>query len=138
MEARSGRDGKRVIRQALVEASGAGRSGSWPEGRMVKTTNKLLARVAHPCTSLVKSRIVGLHTDLVVDRKLVRRPQIVIDQAHFRDGHSLLLCTKKMSGLFQRDPRAGAFLGGDRVSGQDVRDQNGLFSLSVFFFVRNR
>lgn len=33
-----------------------------------------------------------------------------------------------MSGLFQRDPRAGAFLGGDRVSGQDIRDQNGLAS----------
>jgi T-complex protein 1 subunit alpha len=27
--------------------------------------------------------------------------------------------------MFQRDPRAGVFLGGDRVSGQDVRDQNG-------------
>ena len=27
--------------------------------------------------------------------------------------------------MFQRDPRAGAFFGGDRVSGQDVRDQNG-------------
>lgn len=27
--------------------------------------------------------------------------------------------------MFQRDPRAGAFLGGDRVSGQDIRDQNG-------------
>lgn len=27
--------------------------------------------------------------------------------------------------MFQRDPRAGAFLGGDRISGQDVRDQNG-------------
>jgi hypothetical protein len=34
-----------------------------------------------------------------------------------------------MSGLFQRDPRAGAFLGGDRVSGQDIRDQNGTFLL---------
>ena len=31
-------------------------------------------------------------------------------------------------GMFQRDPRAGAFLGGDRVSGQDVRDQNGACS----------
>lgn len=31
----------------------------------------------------------------------------------------------KMS-MFQRDPRAGAFLGGDRVSGQDIRDQNGV------------
>jgi T-complex protein 1 subunit alpha len=27
--------------------------------------------------------------------------------------------------IYQRDPRAGAFLGGDRVSGQDIRDQNG-------------
>lgn len=27
--------------------------------------------------------------------------------------------------MFQRDPRAGVFLGGDRVSGQDIRDQNG-------------
>lgn len=27
--------------------------------------------------------------------------------------------------MFQRDPRAGAFLGGDRISGQDIRDQNG-------------
>jgi T-complex protein 1 subunit alpha len=27
--------------------------------------------------------------------------------------------------MFRRDPRAGAFLGGDRVSGQDIRDQNG-------------
>lgn len=38
-----------------------------------------------------------------------------------------------MSGLFQRDPRAGAFLGGDRISGQDIRDQNGsLFSFFLF------
>lgn len=29
--------------------------------------------------------------------------------------------------MFQRDPRAGAFLGGDRVSGQDIRDQNGVY-----------
>ena len=28
--------------------------------------------------------------------------------------------------MFQRDPRAGAFLGGDRVSGQEIRDQNGM------------
>jgi hypothetical protein len=27
--------------------------------------------------------------------------------------------------MYQRDPRAGGFLGGDRVSGQDIRDQNG-------------
>jgi len=32
--------------------------------------------------------------------------------------------------MFQRDPRAGAFLGGDRVSGQDIRDQNGACSAS--------
>lgn len=34
--------------------------------------------------------------------------------------------------MFQRDPRAGAFLGGDRVSGQDIRDQNGK---SRFIFI---
>ena len=28
--------------------------------------------------------------------------------------------------MYQRDARAGAFLGGDRVSGQDIRDQNGM------------
>ena len=33
--------------------------------------------------------------------------------------------------IFQRDPRAGAFLGGDRVSGQDIRDQNGAFSIAI-------
>ena len=27
--------------------------------------------------------------------------------------------------MFARDPRAGIFLGGDRVSGQEIRDQNG-------------
>ena len=32
------------------------------------------------------------------------------------------------SYMFQRDPRAGAFLGGDRVSGQDIRDQNGTWT----------
>jgi T-complex protein 1 subunit alpha len=34
--------------------------------------------------------------------------------------------------MFQRDPRAGAFLGGDRISGQDVRDQNGAPCLLVW------
>ena len=33
--------------------------------------------------------------------------------------------------IFQRDPRAGAFLGGDRVSGQDIRDQNGTFNSAI-------
>ncbi|KAJ7219123.1 chaperonin Cpn60/TCP-1 family [Mycena pura] len=33
--------------------------------------------------------------------------------------------------MFQRDPRAGAFLGGDRVSGQDIRDQNVIAALSI-------
>lgn len=35
--------------------------------------------------------------------------------------------------MFQRDPRSGIFFGGDRVSGQEVRDQNGavLFYLAV-------
>lgn len=31
--------------------------------------------------------------------------------------------------MFQRDPNAGIFFGGDRVSGQDIRDQNGMFAL---------
>jgi len=30
--------------------------------------------------------------------------------------------------MFQRNPQAGVFLGGDRVSGQDIRDQNGIYS----------
>lgn len=34
--------------------------------------------------------------------------------------------------MFQRDPRAGAFLGGDRVSGQDIRDQNGMPCCQIF------
>jgi T-complex protein 1 subunit alpha len=33
--------------------------------------------------------------------------------------------------MFQRDPRAGAFLGGDRVSGQDIRDQNGMCAVAT-------
>ena len=33
--------------------------------------------------------------------------------------------------MFQRDPRAGAFLGGDRVSGQEIRDQNGMFQRNL-------
>jgi hypothetical protein len=33
--------------------------------------------------------------------------------------------------MFQRDPRAGAFLGGDRVSGQEIRDQNGALNLAI-------
>lgn len=32
--------------------------------------------------------------------------------------------------IFQRDPRAGIFLGGERVSGQEIRDQNGIFPSS--------
>lgn len=42
----------------------------------------------------------------------------------FRDPLFLLV-------MFQRDPRAGAFLGGDRVSGQDIRDQNGALEDAV-------
>jgi hypothetical protein len=33
--------------------------------------------------------------------------------------------------MFQRDPRAGVFLGGDRVSGQEIRDQNGVLLPNV-------
>lgn len=35
--------------------------------------------------------------------------------------------------MFQRDPTAGVFLGGDRVSGQEIRDQNGLCRFPVAF-----
>ncbi|THH33978.1 hypothetical protein EUX98_g336 [Antrodiella citrinella] len=38
--------------------------------------------------------------------------------------------------MFQRDPRAGAFLGGDRVSGQDVRDQNVLAAQTIANIVK--
>ena len=36
--------------------------------------------------------------------------------------------------MFQRDPRAGAFLGGDRVSGQEIRDQNGMFPNGIYVY----
>ncbi|KAI6109774.1 T-complex protein 1 [Pisolithus sp. B1] len=39
--------------------------------------------------------------------------------------------------MFQRDPRAGAFLGGDRVSGQDIRDQNVTAALSIANIVKS-
>lgn len=36
--------------------------------------------------------------------------------------------------MYQRDPRAGAFLGGERISGQDIRDQNGNYLGDAYFF----
>ncbi|OBZ75353.1 T-complex protein 1 subunit alpha [Grifola frondosa] len=39
--------------------------------------------------------------------------------------------------MFQRDPRAGAFLGGDRISGQDVRDQNVLAAQTIANVVKS-
>ncbi|CAK5277469.1 unnamed protein product, partial [Mycena citricolor] len=39
--------------------------------------------------------------------------------------------------MFQRDPRAGAFLGGDRVSGQDIRDQNVIAASSIANIVKS-
>ncbi|KAG9318517.1 TCP-1/cpn60 chaperonin family-domain-containing protein [Chiua virens] len=39
--------------------------------------------------------------------------------------------------MFQRDPRAGAFLGGDRVTGQDIRDQNVTAALSIANIVKS-
>ncbi|KAG6919963.1 hypothetical protein DXG01_013312 [Tephrocybe rancida] len=39
--------------------------------------------------------------------------------------------------MFQRDPRAGAFLGGDRVSGQDIRDQNVIAAQSIANIVKS-
>ena len=37
--------------------------------------------------------------------------------------------------VFQRDPRAGIFLGGDRVSGQEIRDQNGTLADRLDFLL---
>jgi hypothetical protein len=46
--------------------------------------------------------------------------------------HSLPIHRSQIAmSIFQRDPRAGAFLGGDRVSGQDIRDQNGALSVAI-------
>ncbi|KAF9036593.1 chaperonin Cpn60/TCP-1 family [Panaeolus papilionaceus] len=39
--------------------------------------------------------------------------------------------------MYQRDPRAGAFLGGDRVSGQDIRDQNVLAAQTIANVVKS-
>ncbi|KAI0049668.1 T-complex protein 1 [Auriscalpium vulgare] len=39
--------------------------------------------------------------------------------------------------MFQRDPRAGAFLGGDRVSGQDIRDQNVVAAQTIANIVKS-
>ena len=40
--------------------------------------------------------------------------------------------------MFQRDPRAGAFLGGDRVSGQEIRDQNGRRREAICRYARDK
>ncbi|KAG8805735.1 T-complex protein 1 subunit alpha [Serendipita sp. 399] len=39
--------------------------------------------------------------------------------------------------MFQRDPRAGVFLGGDRVSGQEIRDQNVTAALAISNIVKS-
>ncbi|KAH8117542.1 T-complex protein 1 [Phellopilus nigrolimitatus] len=39
--------------------------------------------------------------------------------------------------MFQRDPRAGIFFGGDRVSGQEIRDQNVIAALSIANIVKS-
>ena len=43
----------------------------------------------------------------------------------------LKILDRSSLAMFQRDPRAGVFLGGDRVSGQEIRDQNGQFNASL-------
>ena len=50
---------------------------------------------------------------------------VAISAQHARRGPATFRSAFFLYAMFQRDPRAGAFLGGDRVSGQDVRDQNG-------------
>ena len=44
---------------------------------------------------------------------------------------TVLHLSRIIISMFQRDPRAGAFLGGDRVSGQEIRDQNGALNLAI-------
>ncbi|PAV23236.1 T-complex 1 [Pyrrhoderma noxium] len=39
--------------------------------------------------------------------------------------------------MFQRDPRAGLFFGGDRVSGQEIRDQNVIAAQSIANIVKS-
>ncbi|KZT60354.1 T-complex protein 1 [Calocera cornea HHB12733] len=39
--------------------------------------------------------------------------------------------------MFQRDPKAGVFLGGDRVSGQDIRDQNVIAAQAIANIVKS-
>ncbi|KAM6500893.1 Chaperonin Cpn60/TCP-1 family [Amanita muscaria] len=39
--------------------------------------------------------------------------------------------------MFQRDPRAGAFLGGDRISGQDIRNQNVIAAQTIANVVKS-
>ncbi|KAG8731200.1 T-complex protein 1 subunit alpha, partial [Ceratobasidium sp. 428] len=39
--------------------------------------------------------------------------------------------------MFQRDPRSGVFLGGDRVSGQEIRDQNVIAAQSIANIVKS-
>jgi len=54
----------------------------------------------------------------------------VIHACHLPQAAELLHHLSRVD-MFQRDPRAGAFLGGDRVSGQDIRDQNGAFYVAI-------
>lgn len=46
-------------------------------------------------------------------------------------------CTFRSTYMFQRDPRAGAFLGGDRVSGQDIRDQNVIAAQTIANIIKS-
>ncbi|KZO95728.1 T-complex protein 1 [Calocera viscosa TUFC12733] len=39
--------------------------------------------------------------------------------------------------MFQRDPKAGVFLGGDRVTGQDIRDQNVIAAQAIANIVKS-
>ena len=120
--------GQCVIRLALVEAGGQDRDRKITgRGRRASCGHTLFAcacgwAIVGSCAFVV----------IVIERTVL---EIVAQVDHV--GRSLAppsLALQKMSGLFQRDPRAGAFLGGDRVSGQDIRDQNGLFFYFVFLF----
>ena len=55
-------------------------------------------------------------------------PEIRLARLHLRPAflHITTITSFSTMTLFQRDPRAGLFFGGDRVTGQEIRDQNGV------------
>lgn len=68
---------------------------------------------------------MGLDSERRKDRITLLIVEAVGQQTRPRIFDRILINPESQMSIYQRDPRAGAFLGGDRVSGQDIRDQNG-------------